>query len=258
MSTLLSQYKLFVKRNSSTILTCLGGVGVIATAVMAVKATPKALSLIEEAKEEKGEELSKWETVKVAGPVYVPAILTGVGTLACIFGSNIISKHQQATLMSAYALLDKSYKEYREKVDEIYGENAGEQVRAEIAKDAYTGDGTLEDDDKELFYDFYSGRHFESTRETVLQAAYETNRALFVNCAVGLNEYYDFLGLPPRPEYDEIGWTCGQMEEMYWHPWIEFQLEETVIDDDAIEGETGLECTIIHLPLEPVMGYLDY
>jgi hypothetical protein len=257
MNTLLSQSKLFIKRNSSTILTCLGGVGVIATAVMAVKATPKALSLIEEAKEEKGEELSKWETVKVAGPVYVPAILTGAGTLACIFGSNVISKHQQASLMSAYALLDKSYKEYREKVDEIYGEDAGGQVRAEIAKDAYTGDGTLEDDDKELFYDFYSGRYFESTKEAIWSVQYKMNRRLHVNGGVGLNEYYEFLGLEQLPEYDEIGWTCGQLDEMYWHQWIEIDKEEVTIDDDSGD-DTGLECTILHFPMEPVMGFLDY
>lgn len=249
--------KQFLRRNSSTILTCVGAVGVVATSVMAVKATPKALTLIENATEEKGEKLTKLEIVKVAGPAYIPAVITGVATIACIFGSNIISKHQQASLMSAYALLDSQYKEYREKVDEIYGEEAGEKVREEIAKDKYTGDGLLLDDDIELFYDFYSGRYFESTKEKVLWAQYETNRALFVNCAVGLNEYYDFLGLEPRPEYDEIGWTCGQMEEMYWHPWIEFDHEDITIEDGD-DKHSGLECTIIYLPMEPVMGYLDY
>ena len=56
--------RLFVKRNASTILTCLGGVGVVATSVMAVKETPKAIRLIEEAEKEKGEELTKCEKVK--------------------------------------------------------------------------------------------------------------------------------------------------------------------------------------------------
>lgn len=247
----------FLRRNSSTILTCLGAVGVVATTVMAVKATPKALTLIDNAEKEKGEKLSKWETVKVAGPTYIPTVITGAATIACIFGSNIINKHQQASLMSAYALLDNSYKEYRKKVDEIYGEEAGKRVREEIAKDKYTGDGTLVDDDKELFYDFYSGRYFESTKAAVTWAQYETNRALYVNCGVSLNEYYEFLGLETLPAYDEIGWTCSQLEEMYWHPWIEFDHEEIVLDEDA-EGETGLECTIIYLPMEPIMGYLTY
>lgn len=247
----------FIKRNASTILTCVGAVGVVATAVVTAKETPKALSLLEDAKEKKGEELTKWEKIKTAGPIYIPAVITGAATIACMFGSNIISKHQQATLMSAYALLDNSYKEYKKKVDEVYGEEAGKHIREEIAKDKYTGDNGLLDDSKELFFDFYSGRYFESTKEAVMWAQYETNRAMFVNGAVCLNEYYELLGLEKKAEYEEIGWSCGQIEEMYWHPWIEFDYEETLIKEETGDG-VGIECTIINLPMEPFMGYLEY
>lgn len=247
----------FIKRNAPTILTCLGAVGVVATTITAVKSTPKALTLLKTAKEEKGEELTKFEKFKIAGPVYMPSAITGAATIACIFGSNIISKNQQATLMSAYALLDNSYKEYKNKTDELYGEDAGRQIRGEIAKDKYPGDGISLDDDKELFYDFYSGRYFESTKEAVLWAQYETNRSMFVNYSVGLNEYYKLLGLDPLPEYEMLGWTCGMIEEMYWHPWIEFDSEETVIDGDS-EYNEGMKCTIIHMPFEPFVDYLEY
>lgn len=247
----------FIKKNAPTILTCIGAAGVVATTVMAVKETPKALSLLEDAEEEKGEELTKWEKVKIAGSVYIPSIITGAATIVCIFGSNVISKRQQATLTTAYALLDNSYKEYKKKVDEVYGEDAGKNIRGEIAKDKYTGDCKLIDDDKELFYDFYSGRYFESTKEAVMWAQYETNRAMFVNGAVSLNEYYFFLGLEKKPEYELLGWSCGQIEEMYWHPWIEFNHEEITIDEES-EYSEGIECTIIYLPMEPFMNYLDY
>lgn len=247
----------FIKKNAPTILSCLGVVGVVATTVMAVKATPKALSLIENAEEEKGEKLSKWEKVNLAGPVYIPSVVTGVATVACILGSNVISKRQQATLISAYALLDNSYKEYRKKTNELYGEEADKQIRGEIAKDKYTGDNESLDNDKELYYDFYSGRYFESTPEAVLWAEYETNRSMIVNYAVGLNEFYDFLGLEPLPEYESIGWSCGQIEEMYWHPWIEFDHEETIIDGDS-EYNEGMKCTIIYMPFDPFINYLEY
>ena len=259
MNKFVDSSKRFLGRNGSTILTCVGAAGVVATAVMAVKATPKASMLIEKAKEEKGESLTKFEIVKVAGPSYIPSIITGAATIACIFGSNIISKRQQATLMSAYALLDNSYKEYKKKTDELYGEEAGKHIREEIAKDKYTGDDALEDNEKELFYDFYSGRYFESTKEAVMWAEYETNRALFVNGGVGINEFYEFLDnekVRPRPEYDNIGWSCCQMEEMYWHPWIEFDHSETIIDDS--DSHEGMPCTIIYMPLEPVMDFLEY
>ena len=61
----------FNKGTASIVLTCLGGVGVVATTVTAVRATPKALRLIEEAEKEKGEKLSKWETIQAAAPTYL-------------------------------------------------------------------------------------------------------------------------------------------------------------------------------------------
>lgn len=250
----------FIKRNASTILTCVSAIGVVATTAMAIKATPKVMTLIENAKEEKGEELTKLELVKVAGPAYIPTILTGAATITCIFAANIINKRQQAALMSAYALLDQSYKEYKNKVDELYGEEAGEKVRAEIVKNKYTGDHKPLDNNKELFYDFYSGRYFESTKEMVMWAQYETNRTLAITGAVSVNEFYDYLGageVKPLPEYEYVGWTHGILSAAYWTYWIEFDWEEVIIDGDDDTYE-GLTCTIIHMPNEPVMGYMEF
>ena len=67
MNSLLNKSQVFLKRNSATILTCVGAAGVIATTVTAVKATPKAMRLIEEAKVEKGEDLTKLETIPTIG-----------------------------------------------------------------------------------------------------------------------------------------------------------------------------------------------
>ena len=247
----------FVKRNASTILSVLGVAGLVATTVTAVKATPKAMEFVKKAEEEKGEKLSKWEKVNAAGVAYIPTVLVGTATVACILGANLVSRHQQATLMSAYALLDRSYKDYKNKANELYGDDAGKQIREVIAKDKYTGDESSGDDGKELFYDFYSGRYFESTKEHVMRAQYEVNRSLFVNYAVGLNEYYDLLGLEEKAEYEMLGWSCGQMEEMYGHPWIEFEHEEIILDGDS-EYDEGLKCTIINMPLSPFVDYLEY
>lgn len=108
--------RLFVKRNASTILTGLGSIGVVATSIMAVKATPKALRLIEEAETKKGEKLTKWEKVKVSSPSYISTIGLGIATVTCIIGAEILNQKAQASLISAYALLDQSYKDYRRKL----------------------------------------------------------------------------------------------------------------------------------------------
>lgn len=112
----------FWHHNASTVLTCLGGVGVVVTSVMAVKATPKALKKIETAEQEKGEELSKWEKVKVAGPSYVPAVMIGAATVTCVIGANLLTSRRQANIASAYALVNELYKQYQNKVREIYGD----------------------------------------------------------------------------------------------------------------------------------------
>lgn len=243
--------KLLVKRNAPTILTCVGGLGVVATSIMAAKATPKAIRLLEEAKEKKGENLTKLETFKVAGPVYIPSIITGISTLACIFGANALNKRQQAALMSAYALLDSSYKEYKAKVKEVYGENADKEIREEIAKDKYENEEVAVDDGKQLFYEEYSGRYFETTPETVLKAEYEINKILSTDCYASLNEFYDLLNIPKMDFGDELGWSSAQMFDMYWSSWLDFEHEKVVMEDE-------LECFIIHMPYPPVADYEDY
>ena len=104
------------KTNVPYILGGFGCIGVIATTVMAIQSTPKALELLEDAEKEKGEDLSKWEIVKAAGPIYLPVIITGIATVGCIAGAVILSERQQASLISAYGLLNESYMKYQRKV----------------------------------------------------------------------------------------------------------------------------------------------
>ena len=149
------------KHHAPTILTWLGAVGVVTTAVLAVKATPKALQVLEAAKDEKGEDLTTLEKVNVAGPLYFPAALTGVATLACIFGADVLHRKQHQALMSAYALLDSTYRGYRRKVKELYGEDADKNVQEALEKEQ------LKEPEKLLFYDMHLGEYFESECELV-------------------------------------------------------------------------------------------
>lgn len=252
MNNLLHQSKKFLNRNGATILTCLGGVGLIATSVMTAKATPKAMLLVEEAKKDKGEELTKFEVVKAAGPAYIPAVLAGVSTLACIFGANILNQRKQASLISAYALIDNSYKEYKKKVGELYGEEANERVREEIAKDRYKETEIAVTDGKKLFYEDFSGRYFEATTEEVLKAEYEVNRMLEMEYGgLYLNEYFELLGLDRTDYGDHLGWSTWYLSEVYWHNWIEFEHTKVVLDD-------GLECTIVAIRQEPIFDFENY
>lgn len=83
--------------SSPTILTVVASVGVIVTTITSVQATPKAIKLLKEAELEKGENLSKVEIIRVAGPSYIPSALLGISTIVCIFGANVLNQKKQAS-----------------------------------------------------------------------------------------------------------------------------------------------------------------
>ena len=182
--------KLFFKRNSSTILTVLGCAGVVATAVLSAKAAPKAKRLLANAELEKGEELTVLEKTETVALTYLPVILTGSATIFCICGAQILNQHQQASMASAYALLDQSYKDYRRKLKELYGEEADQRIIEAIAVEkaekvhiqaSYLCSDCDISSDKSvgrpvLFYEEYSKRFFRATVEQVQNAEYHLNR----------------------------------------------------------------------------------
>ena len=243
MNKLLNTLKMFVKKNGPTILTCIGSVGVVITSVMAIKATPKAIVLLEDARDEKGNDLTKFEKVMVAGPAYIPTIIVGASTIACVFGANILNQRQQAALMSAYALLDSTYKEYQSKVVDLYSEEADSRVKKEIAKDKYLGDDKLIDNNA-LFYDEFSGRYFESTNAKVLKAEYKTNKKISDHGRACLNDFHCALGLEPTKYGDRLGWSVNDLS-------LDFRHEKFILDD-------GLEGCIITFVQEPILGFEDY
>lgn len=254
--------KLFWKRHSSTILTCMGGAGVIATSVTAVRATPKALLLLDEAKKEKEEELTNVEKIKIAGPVYIPSILIGIGTLTCVFGANIMNQRSQAALVSAYSLIDSSFKEYKQKLKELYGEETHNNIVDAIAVEKVDRDWGVSGSyfgqscdlaneeacgDSVLFYEENSGRYFESTIEQVLSSMYHLNRNYTLRGYCYLNEYYEFLGLETTDYGSVMGWAPTDDGEY----WVEFNCRKTVLDD-------GLEVYILETPFEPTYEPWDY
>ena len=254
--------KLFCKRHASSILTVAGGVGVVLTTVTAIKATPRALEVLEEATEKKGEDLTSIEKIKIAGPKYIPTVLVGASTIACIFGANILNKRHQAALVSAYTLVDSSFKEYKQKLKELYGEETHNNIidalavekvdrnwgvsgsyfcqSCDLANEEACGDSVL-------FYEENSGRYFESTIEQVLNVMYHINRNYVLRGYVYLNEYFEFLGLETTDYGSVMGWAPTDDGEY----WIEFSHRKVVMDD-------GLEVYILETPFEPTYEPWDY
>ena len=257
MEGLLHKSTSYLRRSSPTILTCVSAVGVVATAVMAVRATPKAIILLEEAKDDKGEDLTKLEIVRTAGPVYIPAALIGLSTIACIIGIKVLSKRNQASLASAYALLSESYQRYRKAANTIYGDDADSKIVAQMAKEVYVhADGYSvyspdldADSEKILCYDLLSKRYFTTTMAAVINAQYHVNRNLCLRGYSSLNEFYEFLGIEKIEHGDDIGWSMNELMEG-GIMWLDFDNCYTKMDD-------GMECCVISSLSDPNRFYCD-
>lgn len=250
MNNLLRGAKVYLTRNAPTILTYVGAAGVVATSILAIKATPKALRLLEEAKEEKGEELTKLESIKTVAPTYIPTIVMGASTIACIFGVNVLNKRQQAALISAYTMLNTRFKDYEDKVKEVYGEEGEANVKNELVKDSYKDSNISVEEDEELFYDLFSERYFKSTIQHVKDAEYNFNRNLALRGFADLNELYDFYCIPEVSYGFSMGWNLAA-EGDYGYRWVDLHHSKITMDD-------GQECWVISMPFEPHIDYMDY
>ncbi len=233
--------RLFLARSSPTILCCIAAIGVVGTAISAAEATPKALKMLGDATEQDGN-VDKAELAAAIMPLYFPTAAIGLGTILCIFGANILSGHQQAKLMSAYTLVNNSYKEYRRKLIGLHGKEADIEVRNAMAREHCNFHALNMDapDEKIIFYDEISCESIVRYEREVMDAEYHFNRNFTMRGYAFLNELYDFLGMP-RTEYGGLaGWSAasGVM-------WVDF--EHRLIDND----DGGLACYSIDMVFPP-------
>lgn len=245
----MSKFSTGLRRLSPTILTAFGIVGVVGTTVMAVRATPKALRLIKAKKDELDtDELTPAELIQATWRCYIPSVLVGVSTITCIIGIGVMDRRNQAALTSAYAMLNESYKQYRQAAKRVYGEDADSKIHAEMAKDAMVADNCWgyqvynmdmdPESEQLLFYDLASKKYFNTTMAAVLNAQYHVNRNLAIRGDCSLNEYLSFLGVEGIDGGDRIGWDISYMVEEMDSYWLDFDNHKTTLED-------GLECIVI-------------
>jgi len=212
-----------IDKNSPTILTALGVAGLVSTIALAIKATPKAMKILEQ--EEKFR-FSEYQDPKYAIPIdvidtieltwkeYVPTVLMGAATVACMIGSNHISLRRNAALASLFSITETTLREYQAKVVEQIGEKKAEKIEGEIAQqhaDAHpvnektviiTGNGQY------LCLDDFSGRYFRSDIESLRKAENIFNQKLIREGYLGINEFYDSIGLDSIELGQEMGWIA--------------------------------------------------
>lgn len=240
----MNKLEVFMKKHSSMILSGISILGVITTTFLAVKATPKAIELINKEKEQKQEDLTPIEIVKVAWKPYVPTGISLISTVACICGTAYFNKRTQASLASAYAVLDRTYKEYIAKSKELYGENADTEIRKEVVKSNYSP-YKFQKEDTKLFFDYQTMRYFESTFNDVISAENKLNEELAASGYVSVNDFYKFIGIDPLPYANHIGWNDNG------------DYHEIIFEHERVTMEDGMECWII-ISNDGLIDYMNY
>ena len=259
---------LYLKKYSPVALSCVASVGVIVTVVTAVKATLKAVELVkaDSRKNHDGDPYAytKKEAFMSAWKCYIPTAAFGLSTIACIMGANALNSRKQAALTSAYALINQSYKEYKDKLKELYGEEAHnaivDSIVSEKCKDVFlyasdwVGYSCLDFGEDtaaypeivRTFYDSFSQRYFETTISKVIQAEYHLNRNFMFKGVIPLNDFYEFLGLEKTEFGETVGWSsCNG--DIYW---IDFNHHKLTLED-------GMEIFVIDMVFEPTAEWME-
>lgn len=212
-------------KHSPEILTGVGIAGMLTTTVLAVKATPKALRLIEQKAEEENchtDELKRIEKVQACWKCYIPAAATGVTSIACLIGASSVNAKRNAALAAAYTLSDTAFREYKEKVIETIGEKKEQVVREKVAEEQVkkepmkTQELIIVEKNGALCFDPISGRYFKSDVNRIKSAVNALNARILTSfCSyVSLNEFYDEIGLSHNDIGEELGWNLDNRIEL--------------------------------------------
>ncbi len=242
-------------RKSPEILMGMGAASLLATTVLAVRATPKAMQKIEEKKEELNcEKLTAAETVKAAGKCYIPAAVSaGVG-VGCLIASSKVSSKRNAALAMIASVTETSLREYRDKVVETIGEKKESAIMDAVEEERVRKDPPKERDLEEplvpesggmkvLCKDATFGRYFYSNIDTIKTAVLDLNDRMKNGSEpyISLNDFYMEIEASTTEAGDDLGWNVD-------HDKIELHYSTTLVNG-------RIPCLVISHINMPRYGY---
>ena len=248
ITNIIKGIKASISRHSPEILTGIGIAGMVTTTILAVKATPKAIKLIEAEKQAKHvDALSPVDTIKTVWKCYIPAVMTGVSSIACLIGSNAINAKRNAALTTVYTLSEMARNEYKEKVIETIGEKKERTIKEKVDAERIKKDPVskkeviITEKGTTLCYDHVFGRYFKSDIDLINRAMNKINREIVINMYASLNDFYAELGLSPVEMGYDLGWNIDDGT-------IEIEPSSQLADD-------GTPCLVIDYSVSPKYNY---
>ncbi len=235
-----------IQKESPAILSGLAIGGLILTAWWTHRAALKAQDIVLEAVDNKevDADLDWKKKVELTWKVYIPPVIMGATSIACIIGAHNISVGRQAALASIASISTEALKEYKDKVVETIGEKKEQKIRDEIAKDKIERNPPsgstviLTDRGNTLMYDSLSGRYFRGDIEKIRRSENTLNKLMLSEDAITLNELYYSWGLPPIKTGDDQGWHIenGMIEFSFSSQLAENDEPCLVIDQRVLPG----------------------
>lgn len=253
VSNFMKNIAMKVSRHSPEILTGLGVAGMLTSTVLAVKATPKALRLLDQKKyEEDTDKLSPVEVVKTAWKCYIPAAVTGAVSATCLIGASSAHIKRNAALATAYKISETALAEYREQVLETIGEKKEKTVRDKVSKKRIENNPVSKNSvvvterGNTLCFDPISARYFKSDIDKIKKTENKLNKSMIHDMSgyVSLNEFYDELGLEETSIGHEIGWHVSR-------GLIDIDFSSHVTDD-------GQPCLVLDFVCPPIYEFSTF
>lgn len=256
-------------KHSPEILTGIGIGGMVTTTVLAVKATPKALRLIEDEKNRQNYEickaardngmdecpqirrLSTIDTIKVAWKPYIPAAVTGALSIACLIGGSAQSVRRNTALATAYQLSATALADYKKKAIEVVGEKKEHLIQEAVDKERIErnpvskSEVIITEKGHTTCYDPISGRYFKSDIDKIKKAENELNRRMLHDMFgyVSVNDLYDELGLEHIIVGDDLGWNVGELIDIHF---------------GSIIADNGEPCIALEYVVAPKRNYTTF
>lgn len=210
------------KSNFPIILSCAAGIGVVATAVLASKATVEAVDLIRAEERIKGIAVEPKQRIiertKLVWKLYLPAGASAASTIICIVGANRIEAKKTLAAQTAFAVSQRAYSEYRDKIVQEFGENKDRSIRDSIAEDRVKrgpaqeviigGSGSV------LCCEMFTMRYFNCDIEQLKRAQNEINHKVLAHDYATFDDFYYLIGLGRTTESNQMGWKSSRLMEL--------------------------------------------
>lgn len=236
-SQIFKQAQQLVASNSAALLTGTGVIGVITTAVLTGKASIKAHQVLENNAHEKAMEaidpdtsyeqarravtsLDIVEKVKLVGPMYLPAVASGVTTIGAIIFSYRISVSKSAALAAAYGISEKAFQEYKDKVIENVTPKKASDIQDAVDQQKIVDNPPPDKSimiigaGEVLCLDAFSGTYFQSTVEKIRRAENDINVELGNLGRATLGDFYEKIGVKQTDISEAFAWTSRSFCEI--------------------------------------------